>query len=392
MSISSDEDASQDESGTEVDFMVAYIALELMGSTSSVAKNKEVVSDVPVMTGIQWVEIQLNDRVQCYNMFRMTRSVFHRLHRTLVQNYGLRSTNDICTKEALGLFLWTCGAPQSFRQVANRFGHSLETISRKFSEVLDSICRLSIDIIRPKDPHFGTVHPKLQQARFWPHFNDCIGAIDGTHIPVTVPKSEQAKYIGRHSYASQNVMAVCDFDMRFTFVVMGWPGSAHDTRVFLDTLVTYKDKFPHPPEGKYYLVDSGYPNRKGYLAPYKGQRYHVPEWQHGRHAVGTKEVFNYTHASLRNVIERSFGVLKMKWRTLLQLPSYPIEKQSKIIVACMALHNFIRDNAIYDEHFETYVEDSSGVGSQVPSADGGGSADDMNMCAFRDAIANALVG
>ena len=50
------------------------------------------------------------------------------------------------------------------------------------------------------------------------------------------------------------------------------------------------------------------------------------------------------------------------------------------------------ENAIYDEHFETYVEDSSGVRSQVPSADGSGSADDMNMGAFRDAIANALVG
>ena len=58
----------------------------------------------------------------------------------------------------------------------------------------------------------------------------------------------------------------------------------------------------------------------------------------------------------------------------------------------MALHNFIRDNAIYDEYFKTYVEDNSGVASQVPSADGGGSADDMNMYAFRDAIANALVG
>jgi len=64
------------------------------------------------------------------------------------------------------MFLWTCGAPQSFRQVANKFRHSLETVSRKFSEVLDSICRLSIDIIRPKDPHFGIVHPKMQQARF----------------------------------------------------------------------------------------------------------------------------------------------------------------------------------------------------------------------------------
>jgi hypothetical protein len=95
-----------------------------------------------------------------------------------------------------------------------------------------------------------------------------------------VPKSEQPKYMGWHKYTSQNVMACCDFDTRFTFVVTGWPGSAHDTRVFLDTLVTYKDNFPHPPQGKYYLVDSGYPNSKGYLAPYKGQRYHVPEWQH----------------------------------------------------------------------------------------------------------------
>jgi hypothetical protein len=31
--------------------------------------------------------------------------------------------------------------------------------------------------------------------------------------------------------------------------------------------------------GKYYLVDSGYPNRTGYLAPFKEQRYHVPDFQ-----------------------------------------------------------------------------------------------------------------
>jgi hypothetical protein len=73
-------------------------------------------------------------------------------------------------------------------------------------------------------------------------------------------------------------MVCCDFDMRFTFVVTSLPGSAHETRVFLDTLVTYKDNFPHPPQVKYYHVDFGYPNSKGYLAPYKGQRYHVLEW------------------------------------------------------------------------------------------------------------------
>jgi hypothetical protein len=45
-------------------------------------------------------------------------------------------------------------------------------------------------------------------------------------------------------------MAVCDFDMRFTFVVTGWPGSVHDTRVLQDTLIMYRDRFPHPPKGK----------------------------------------------------------------------------------------------------------------------------------------------
>jgi hypothetical protein len=66
---------------------------------------------------------------------------------------------------------------------------------------------------------------------------------------VTFSTSEQPKYIGRHDYPSQNVMTVCDFSMRFIFGVTGWPGSIRDTRVLLDTLFTYKDQFPKPPNG-----------------------------------------------------------------------------------------------------------------------------------------------
>ena len=67
---------------------------------------------------------------------------------------------------------------------------------------------------------------------------------------------------------------------------------------------------------------------------------------------GKKELFNYSHSSLRNVIERSFGVLKMKWRILLDLPSYPMANQSQIIMACMAVHNFIRESALADTDFD----------------------------------------
>ncbi|CAL4916464.1 unnamed protein product [Urochloa decumbens] len=137
------------------------------------------------------------------------------------------------------------------------------------------------DIIKPSDPSFSTVHPKLEEARFSPHFNGAIGAIDGTHIPVVVPSSEQITHFGRYRCTTQNLMAVCDFDMRFTFVVAGWPDSVHDTRVFNEALKKYAHKFPFPPEGKYYLVDSGYPNQKGFLSPYKGEKYHLPEFRQG---------------------------------------------------------------------------------------------------------------
>ena len=47
------------------------------------------------------------------------------------------------------------------------------------------------------------------------------------------------------------MLAVCDFNMRFTFVLVGWPGSLHDMRVFTDAMTKYNHIFPHPPTGKH---------------------------------------------------------------------------------------------------------------------------------------------
>jgi hypothetical protein len=102
-------------------------------------------------------------------------------------------------------------------------------------------------------------------------------------------------------------------------------------------------------------------------------------------------MFNQAHSSLRNVIERSFGVLKMKWRILLHLPSYPITKQAKIIVACMALHNFVRENTNEDPDFNSDVQDNATGGSQPTMIDASAPGDDIDMGAFRDAIADSMM-
>ncbi|KAL5854973.1 hypothetical protein ACOSQ4_004775 [Xanthoceras sorbifolium] len=73
---------------------------------------------------------------------------------------------------------------------------------------------------------------------------------------------------------------------------------------------------------------------KGYLAPYKGEQYHLPE----------------------SVIERCFGVWKARWRILQNMLNYKFDKQVAIVIVSMALHNFIRRETITDVEFQSYNE------------------------------------
>lgn len=201
------------------------------------------------MTGLQWVQLKLSQETACYNMFRMTPSIFSRLHQLLTEEYGLKDTAKSTSIEALGVFLWIVGAPQSVRQAEDRFERSLGTIHSMFYRVLTAVLKLAAVIIKPRDPEFRCMHDRLTNHRFYPEFKDCIGAIDGTHIPMVVPNDKFVQHLCRKGMTTQNVMGVCDFDMVFTFVLAGWPGSVHDMRVFDDAMSSYGHVFPHPPEG-----------------------------------------------------------------------------------------------------------------------------------------------
>ena len=89
--------------------------------------------------------------------------------------------------------------------------------------------------------------------------------------------------------------------------------------------------------------------KKGFLAPYKGERYHIPEfWPYGV-LYRPDERFNYLHSSLCSVIEQTFGVWKNKWKILRNMPPFHIHTQSYIIIATMVLHNFVRAHEINND-------------------------------------------
>lgn len=64
---------------------------------------------IATVPSIEWVQETLSNATSCYNMFRMSCTLFHQLHNLLVESYGLRATRKMSTMEALGMFLWING-------------------------------------------------------------------------------------------------------------------------------------------------------------------------------------------------------------------------------------------------------------------------------------------
>ncbi|KAL5751819.1 hypothetical protein ACOSQ2_022326 [Xanthoceras sorbifolium] len=84
----------------------------------------------------------------------------------------------------------------------------------------------------------GSKLPKTyrQNTRFYLYFKDCVGAIDGTHIPTIVTRRDIKSYCNRHGTISQNILAVCNFDLEFIYVLSGWERYAHNSKVLSDVL------------------------------------------------------------------------------------------------------------------------------------------------------------
>ncbi|CAO2201993.1 unnamed protein product, partial [Urochloa humidicola] len=286
----------------------------------------------------------------CIHQLRMRKDVFWKLSTRLRDAGLLRDTIHVSVEEQLAMFLHTVGHNLRNCVIGFYFKRSGETVSRYFGEVLRALCYLAKDMINLRSVE---THPKITNnpGRFYPYFEGCIGALDGTHIPAFVPENIVNRFRGRKSYPTQNVLAAVDFDLRFTYVLAGWEGSAHDS-VILRSALQRSNGIPMP-EGKYYLADAGYAARPGILPPYRGVRYHLKEYEGGRRPETPQELFNLRHSSLRTTVERAFGTLKNRFKVLASKPYFPFKIQVKIVIACCVLHNWILDNGpdniIYDE-------------------------------------------
>ncbi|XP_022889066.1 uncharacterized protein LOC111404502 [Olea europaea var. sylvestris] len=241
----------------------------------------------------------------------------------LRDEYGLTSSQQIDIYKKVGMFLCILAHGKGYRQVTTIFNHSLQTVCQFFKEVLRAVMSLSERIIRPTHNYNDGVEPHKPDPNKHPLFQDCIGAIDGTHVRAMLPRHERVNFIGRKGIPTQNLLAACDFNLCFTFVLVGYTGNMHDARILAHAIYSPEIEFPQPATGKYYLVDFDFAHRPGYMAPYKGS--------------------DILHSSCRNVIERAFGVLKQRWKILDRMHSYlfPTQLSDYFLPTSMTFHNLL---------------------------------------------------
>ncbi|XP_057766287.1 uncharacterized protein LOC130986779 isoform X2 [Salvia miltiorrhiza] len=285
--------------------------------------------------------IEFSD-MDCILNLRMDRNTFGRLSQLLRVIGGLNDSKFVTVDEQLAMFLSVLAHHKKNRVVKFDFWRSGQTVSHYIHVVLKAILRLGVILLVKPTP----VADDSTDMR-WRWFKGCLGALDGTYINVMVSNADKPRYRTRKGQISTNTLAVCDHHMKFAYVLPGWEGSAADSRVLRDAVNRVNGL--KVPRGSYYLCDNGYANSEGFLAPYKGVRYHLKEWgPNAARPQNREELFNLRHTRARNVIERAFGIMKMRWGILRSTTYYPIKVQIRLIMACFIINNFIRSQMTVD--------------------------------------------
>lgn len=209
---------------------------------------------------------------------------------------------------------------------------SVSKITKDVTQCLVGVCREFV--VMPTD--VAELRTIMHGFYEYANFPNVVGAVDGTHIRIKAPSTDEHLYVNRKNYHSINVQGVCNSQMKFLNIVARWPGATHDAFIWSNSNLNDMFEARTIDEG-WLLGDSAYPLRPWLLTPVLN-----PTTRH-------QQRYNAAHMRARSVVERSFGVLKCRFRcvdtsggTLLYTPL----KCCQIFIACVVLHNICIINRI----------------------------------------------
>ena len=168
-----------------------------------------------------------------------------------------------------------------------------------------------------------------------------VGAIDATYIEINSPTEDsKIDYFNRKQRYSISTQAVVVGNLKFLDIATGYPGSIHDTPVLRDSALYIQAErnilLTEPTD-----VIDGYKIRPLLIGDgaYPANTWLVKPFPNNWNLYQKQKKFNKFLSSARVAVERAFGILKARWRCLLNCLDHSMENLSDVIISCCVLHN-----------------------------------------------------
>jgi len=249
--------------------------------------------------------------------------------------------------KALLLTLRKLASTCEYDAIAMQFDVSRSTVHRTVHRMLDILLASYQHLVHLPQTEYECSEASSQFCRLTDtELQGIIGSLDGTHIrwePVEYMANDR-EYYNRKKYRSVVAIATCDSLLRFNFLSVGFPGSTHDSPA--EQATSLRSQLARCPDGYFVIADSAFSISTRVLTPFR---------VYGRLSRPQK-AYNYHLSTARVTIERAFGLLKGRWRSLRHLKCDLVNVPRFVTVAAL-LHNLCVSNGdICNEEFYDELE------------------------------------
>lgn len=284
--------------------------------------------------------------------FRMSRTTFDYICSLVRQDLISRPPSGLINIEGrllsvekqVAIALRRLASGESQVSVGSSFGVGQSTVSQVTWRFIEALEERGKHHLKWPDPEkMEQIKSKFRESFGLPN---CCGAIDATHIIMTLPAVETSSdWCDQVNNYSMVVQGVVDDEMRFLDIVTGWPGGMNMSRILKCSGFYKLCKAGERLNGNVKRLSKEVEVREFIVG---GMAYPLLPWlitpHEGKDLSNSMSSFNAMHDAARLLAARAFSQLKGSWRILNKVMWRPDKRKlPSIILICCLLHNIIID-------------------------------------------------